>query len=41
MTKKQSPETESGLSRRGFLKGIGTVGAVATIVTAFRMKRQR
>ena len=26
---------------RGFLKGIGTGGAVATIVSAFRMKRQR
>ena len=33
MAKKQSPETDSGLSRRGFLKGVGAGGAVVSIAT--------
>jgi len=33
MAKKQSPETDSGLSRRGFLKGVGAGGAVVSMAT--------
>ena len=33
MAKKQSSETNSGLSRRGFLKGVGAGGAVVSIAT--------
>lgn len=33
MAKKQSPETDSDLSRRGFLKGVGAGGAIVSMAT--------